>query len=447
MPSPGLGCWQRLRKYDVPEAWVRKVAFRIAVDTSRRTSRRRLLPARLARSGSGQASDAARSAAAAQLESPRLVAALTALPMAQREVIVLHYLADLPVEQIARDLAVPLSTVKSRLVAARRRLAAEKSTLGWKLAGPELPLNAKPEAAPYVVSLGKGRLRGWSLTVLNWRTGAVLGHVPRPDGRCFGEVSGAADDRTFLVTTNSCGVPINMYVYELRLSASGRPEPLIPISLPNFRRGDTTLALSPGGRYLAYASFSQGKTHRIENKSSLIVYNLMNGTKRSWTGPGLAWSVAWTGNKTLVFDLSWNDHSTKPPIAMGVRLLSIEARVKSYVGSHALRAYDGGYPLPAAGSVLYGTALTGLSGVDSEIVRYSIHSGKREITFRPWQLIGSNYNWCDPMWTDGSGRHALAACGSPVHYLRIDGNRMRQVNLPIPIQDIDPAMNAYYFAF
>src|SRR6185437_3363281 len=48
---------------------------------------------------------------------------------------------------------------------------AQRSPLGWKPAGPELPLNAKPEAAPYVVSLGKGRLRGWSLTVLNWRTG------------------------------------------------------------------------------------------------------------------------------------------------------------------------------------------------------------------------------------------------------------------------------------
>lgn len=31
-----LGRWQRLRKYDVPEAWVRKVALRLAVDASRR---------------------------------------------------------------------------------------------------------------------------------------------------------------------------------------------------------------------------------------------------------------------------------------------------------------------------------------------------------------------------------------------------------------------------
>ena len=113
-----LGRWQRLQTYDVPEAWVRKVAFRLAVDASRRARRRRLLTARLARSaemaGAGPAGD--------PLEFPDVAAALAGLPMAQREVIVLHYLADLPVEQIARDCGLPSGTVKSRLAAGRRRL-------------------------------------------------------------------------------------------------------------------------------------------------------------------------------------------------------------------------------------------------------------------------------------------------------------------------------------
>jgi hypothetical protein len=323
----------------------------------------------------------------------------------------------------------------------------QKSTLGWKPAGPELPANAKPEAAPYVVSLGKGRLRGWSLTVLNWHTGAVLGHVRRPGGRCFGEVSGAADDRTFLITTNSCGVPINSYVYELRLSASGRPEQLIPIGLPHFRKGNTTFALSPDGRHLAYADYNPGKRHEPPNSSTVIVYNLMTGAKRTWSGPGLTGAVAWAGDHTLAFTLSWNNHATKPTIAMGVRLLNISARGKGYAASRALTAYDGGYPLPAARGVLFGIAEPGLNGVHSEVVRYFARTGKREITFRPWLLIGSDYIWCDPLWTDGSGRHALAACGSPVHYLRIDGNRIRQVNLHFQLQEIDTSMNAYYFAF
>jgi RNA polymerase sigma-70 factor (ECF subfamily) len=41
-----------------------------------------------------------------------------------REVIVLHYVADLPVEQIARECGMSSGTVKSRLVAGRRRLEA-----------------------------------------------------------------------------------------------------------------------------------------------------------------------------------------------------------------------------------------------------------------------------------------------------------------------------------
>lgn len=44
--------------------------------------------------------------------------------MTLREVILLHYVADLPVEPIARECGVPSGTVRSRLVAGRRRLEA-----------------------------------------------------------------------------------------------------------------------------------------------------------------------------------------------------------------------------------------------------------------------------------------------------------------------------------
>jgi RNA polymerase sigma-70 factor, ECF subfamily len=52
-----------------------------------------------------------------------LITALRALPLAQRTVIALHYLADLPVEQIADELGVPTGTVKSRLSRGRDALA------------------------------------------------------------------------------------------------------------------------------------------------------------------------------------------------------------------------------------------------------------------------------------------------------------------------------------
>jgi RNA polymerase sigma-70 factor (ECF subfamily) len=43
----------------------------------------------------------------------------------QRQVIVLHYLVDLPVEEVARTMAMPDGTVKSLLARGRRALAAK----------------------------------------------------------------------------------------------------------------------------------------------------------------------------------------------------------------------------------------------------------------------------------------------------------------------------------
>jgi RNA polymerase sigma-70 factor, ECF subfamily len=52
-----------------------------------------------------------------------VVRALDRLDEPQRLVVVLHYLADLGVEEIAAELGIPVGTVKSRLARARGRLA------------------------------------------------------------------------------------------------------------------------------------------------------------------------------------------------------------------------------------------------------------------------------------------------------------------------------------
>lgn len=117
-----LGRWPLLRTYDVPEAWVRKVAFRLAIDASRRIRRQRLLSRRMA--GAGTRDGHAAAPPGEQLQYSEVAAALAGLPMTLREVIVLHYVADLPVEQIAREFGMSSGTVKSRLVAGRRRLVA-----------------------------------------------------------------------------------------------------------------------------------------------------------------------------------------------------------------------------------------------------------------------------------------------------------------------------------
>jgi len=111
--------WAHRRKLDraeYPEAWVRTTAYRLAVSRWRRTTR--------GRRPADRALGAATETAAPSETHVALVAALKQLPQAQRQALVLHHLADLPVQQVAREVGVPEGTIKARLSRGRAALAA-----------------------------------------------------------------------------------------------------------------------------------------------------------------------------------------------------------------------------------------------------------------------------------------------------------------------------------
>jgi RNA polymerase sigma-70 factor (ECF subfamily) len=111
------GRWPRLREYDIPEQWVRRVAINLATDGRRRVRRRLAVLAQL---------DAEAAAVVPPISVDGLaVAAWATLPRRQRQVVVLHYLLDLPVREVASQLSMPVGTVKSRLARARSALAAQ----------------------------------------------------------------------------------------------------------------------------------------------------------------------------------------------------------------------------------------------------------------------------------------------------------------------------------
>lgn len=58
--------------------------------------------------------------------------ALAALPVGPREVLVLFYLHELSLQQLAEVLCIPVGTVKSRLFSARARLRNELINKGWQ---------------------------------------------------------------------------------------------------------------------------------------------------------------------------------------------------------------------------------------------------------------------------------------------------------------------------
>lgn len=109
--------WNKVRSYDDPEAWVRAVAVRLLISRHRRAKVARLGLVRLR----GEAEE---SQPDVLVDGVAISAALRSLPIAQRAVVVLHHVLDLPVGQVADELQVPVGTVKSRLSRGRAALAA-----------------------------------------------------------------------------------------------------------------------------------------------------------------------------------------------------------------------------------------------------------------------------------------------------------------------------------
>lgn len=111
--------WAHRRKLEAaeyPEAWVRTTAYRLAVSRWRRTMR--------GRRPVDRAIGAATETAPPSEAHVALVAALKKLPESQRQALVLHHIADLPVNVVARQVGVPEGTIKARLSRGRTALAA-----------------------------------------------------------------------------------------------------------------------------------------------------------------------------------------------------------------------------------------------------------------------------------------------------------------------------------
>src|SRR5215467_5939549 len=111
--------WSAVSRCDSPEAWVRRVASNLAASRWRRL--------RVARSAAIHPA-AERHHPEISPDTVALVAGLRKLPERQRLVLVLHYLGDCTVEQIAAELGCPVGSVKGWLSRGRAALAAAVRT-------------------------------------------------------------------------------------------------------------------------------------------------------------------------------------------------------------------------------------------------------------------------------------------------------------------------------
>ena len=104
----------RFLRVDNPEAWLRRTAINLHRNRWRKVRNFSKIRPKLETRSDLPGLD----------EHLIVVDALRRLPEQQREVLALHYLADLPVLEIASALGVPEGTVKSRLMRGREALAA-----------------------------------------------------------------------------------------------------------------------------------------------------------------------------------------------------------------------------------------------------------------------------------------------------------------------------------
>jgi len=103
--------WRKVSRYERPEAWIRRVAIRLAVRDVKRAHGREVLEPR--------------SPTPLPVGSPdfTVVNAVKQLPPMQRAAIALFYLEDRSVAEIAEALAISVSTCTVHLTRGRRRLA------------------------------------------------------------------------------------------------------------------------------------------------------------------------------------------------------------------------------------------------------------------------------------------------------------------------------------
>lgn len=169
---------------------------------------------------------------------------------------------------------------------------------GLALAGQNAGQRPAPQATSagtpkYYVTLTNSAsgttFRRVALTVRSSATGKVLASLsfpPKPLTSMW--ISGAADDRTFVVAD---GQKVGSYLL-LRLTAKGRiarvshlPARFFAFQSEPGALSPTNGALSPDGRYLAFATNGfTGKGAQQRLRVGITVVSLATGTSRSWTG-------------------------------------------------------------------------------------------------------------------------------------------------------------------
>lgn len=311
-----------------------------------------------------------------------------------------------------------------------------------------------PSAIPrYYVALAFNSARTqMQAEVVDDQTGRTVAVVNPPATQSFNGVTGAADDRTFVLVSGTYNSPRLSTFYLLRFTpGAAHPTqltelPIQPVpAIASVAAHMSGLALSPDGRELAvmWASNNIG-TNPV---TSLTVYSMSSGAvlhtwitrnniNNSYGGGANAEALAWVdGDRSLDFrwmappDYNW-DGSSGPTPADSIRTIDVTApggdlladsrevlRLPVNVTADKTKAKHSWLCITEVtagdGTVVCGTSSSAPSFVEvcstvpPSFVTYSGTTGKRLKVLYQWhgQCL---YAVADPLWTDSGGRHVIA---------------------------------------
>jgi hypothetical protein len=294
----------------------------------------------------------------------------------------------------------------------------------------------------YVALALDGRPRDQNMTavVRETQTGAVVARVaaPRPYVT-FADVSGAANDRTFVLAAQGAGQPGTTLLpayrfYLLRVnpaaaSAASRVQ-LTPLRLPvPHQTQPVTIALSPDGLSLATITMN----HQVATR--LIVYNLATHTVHMWMEPtckdmpciggGAGYQpdiLSWTGDGR---EVAVGSHGVRPPNTL--MLLNVNARGSDLLADSRLVPLHGAPVLqglsilanewrvlqlaPDGRSVFIGVQYEGLHQM---LLRFSVRTGALISVLNKLYFKGKRfYDFEQLLWSNSSGSSLILTYARP----------------------------------
>ncbi len=304
--------------------------------------------------------------------------------------------------------------------------------------------NAGPPPRPASTTAARAPiyLEGWqgtgplAVSVINGFTGQAEAAIAAPkDAGSFPWMGGhrtwypcgaAPDDRTFLLCDTD-------QYYELRLGDDGKPQPMtapadIPVAARNTGgNGDPEFAVSPDRRLAA-----------VTTATGIMVLSLVTGATRSWTIPsadGYATSLSWAGDRYVAFQF-WSQPRGND--AGGVRVLDTRSAATAALTASRLiisneRKLAGGLSgvfnpvITPDGSKVVAAARTGF--LVAELAEFSARTGRLIAVLIPPARMPGHGSPCQVLWTDPSGSHLIAYCGTPGV---VNGTRFTPVHLHVP---------------